>query len=472
MSVTANNSQNTEYRILVTAGGEELARQEAVKAAISAEAARLSAIDAEESEQVATEKAAQTVEDAASALASKLDAEISATDSGGFATNSGISASASNAAKLLSETAKVIAIEEAGKSSTSAGQSAASAAAAEAAKNQIIAINPLSVNSIGKINQVNLFPSYITLFNQINYPENPNLIFPNSIILHNNILIGVGFNGTTDTAISAFDLNGTNIWNRGRNPGPLPEYDFFTSSIIVLNNLIFTAGTLGRFLTKTSLDGVFNSSIDTGTARIKYHFVFGNNILTAINFLNTSNWVLRVYNEQLVQVGTDFSLPNIVTAISVLGDSIYIGSANLFRRYDFNFNLLNTYTHNNGDTTLCPIREEYLGPNLNRIVIGVGNRVMQFGKLTGALLSSYLINTLRDQIVSYIFDRNSLFLIFNDGSVVYLVAINGIIGFHEHNVIMKLIRTPTGVNIGNIVVDSQFTYIPTLSGIVKINNLL
>ena len=139
MSVTANNSQNTEYRILVTAGGEELARQEAVKAAISAEAARLSAIDAEESEQVATEKAAQTVEDAASALASKLDAEISATASGGFATNSGISASASNTAKGLSEAAKEISIEEAGKSSTSAGQSAGSAAESEAAKNVVLA---------------------------------------------------------------------------------------------------------------------------------------------------------------------------------------------------------------------------------------------------------------------------------------------------------------------------------------------
>jgi hypothetical protein len=151
MSVIVIKSETTGYRILVKAGDEELARQEAVKAAISAEAARLSAIDAGESEQVATQKAAQTVEDAAEALASKQEAESAATDSGGFATNSGISASASNAAKLLSETAKVIAIEEAGKSSTSAGQSVASAAAAEAAKNQILNKAEVNLTTAGNI---------------------------------------------------------------------------------------------------------------------------------------------------------------------------------------------------------------------------------------------------------------------------------------------------------------------------------
>ena len=74
MSVIVIKSATTEYRILVKAGDEELARQEAVKAAISAEEARLSAIKAGASEQVATQKAAQTVEDAASALASKNQA--------------------------------------------------------------------------------------------------------------------------------------------------------------------------------------------------------------------------------------------------------------------------------------------------------------------------------------------------------------------------------------------------------------
>jgi surface protein len=105
----------------------------------AAQAAAASAFASGASEQVATQKAAQTVEDAASALASKQEAEIAAIASGGFASDSGISATASNAAKLLSEAAKVIAIEEAGKSSTSAGQSSASATDAEAAKNIVLA---------------------------------------------------------------------------------------------------------------------------------------------------------------------------------------------------------------------------------------------------------------------------------------------------------------------------------------------
>ena len=152
MSVTANNSQNTEYRILVKLGDEELARQDAVKAAISAEAARVSAIAAGIAEQVAIQKAAQTVEDAASALASKQEAESAASASGGFATDSGISATASQAARVLSEEAKAIAIEEAGKSFVSAGQSDASAGASEAAKNLSVSAKDTAIAKAAEAN--------------------------------------------------------------------------------------------------------------------------------------------------------------------------------------------------------------------------------------------------------------------------------------------------------------------------------
>jgi hypothetical protein len=459
---------STENKIFINKGDDAIAKQFALASQLAAIAAGKSETNAGASEQVATEKAAQTVEDAASALASKQEAESAATDSGGFATNSGISATNSNTAKGLSEAAKVIAVEEAGKSSTSAGQSAASAAAAEAAKNQIVAINPLSVNSVGKINQANLFPSYITLFNHRNYPERPTASFPKSIILQNNILIGVSSNGTANGGISAYDLNGTNIWNRGFFPGNIQDYNDCTTSIIFLNNFIFTAGIFGSRFTKTSIDGVFNSNINLGTSRIRHHFVFGSNILTAVNVNNANNWVLRIYNDQLVQVGVDFTLPNIVTAMSVLGDSIYVGSANLVLRYDFSFNLLNTYTHNNGNTTLCPIFEESSGANINRIVIGVGNRALQFTKLTGTLITDYLINTLRSNIASYIYENDSYFFILNDGSVVYMLANTGILGVFGHNFILKL----SSSSIGNIVVDGRFIYIATAFGIVKINNLL
>jgi len=148
MSVKVIKVETNEYRILVKVGDEELARKEAVKAAISAEAARLSAIAADESEQVAIEKAAQTAEDAASALASKQDAESSATASGNFA-------AASELANELSEAAKVIAIEEAGKSFVSATESAESAAAAEDAKNQILDKAQINVTTLGRILRAN-----------------------------------------------------------------------------------------------------------------------------------------------------------------------------------------------------------------------------------------------------------------------------------------------------------------------------
>jgi hypothetical protein len=131
MSVIPIKSETTGYRILVKAGDEELARQEAVKAAISAEEARLSAIAAGDSEQVATEKAAQTLEDAAEALASKVDAESAATASGGFASDSNDSAVASEVARLASVAAQGIATTQAQNSSISAGQSAESAEDAE-----------------------------------------------------------------------------------------------------------------------------------------------------------------------------------------------------------------------------------------------------------------------------------------------------------------------------------------------------
>jgi len=152
MSVTANNSQNTEYRILVKLGDEELARQDAVKAAISAEAARLSAIAAGDSEQVATEKAVQTLEDAASALASKEDAESAATDSGGFASASNVSALASQVARVASVSAQGIATTQAQNSSTSAGQSDASAGASEAAKNLSVSAKDTAISKAAEAN--------------------------------------------------------------------------------------------------------------------------------------------------------------------------------------------------------------------------------------------------------------------------------------------------------------------------------
>jgi hypothetical protein len=161
MSVKVIKSETTEYRILVKAGDEELARQAAVKAAISAEAARLLAIAAEDSEQVATEKADQTVEDAASALASKQDAESAATASEGFATASGEFATDSNAARLLSEAAKVIATQQATISTDKAGQSAASAAAAEAAKNLSVSAKDTAISKASEANS-----SSITATNQ------------------------------------------------------------------------------------------------------------------------------------------------------------------------------------------------------------------------------------------------------------------------------------------------------------------
>jgi hypothetical protein len=144
MSVIVIKSETNEYKVLVKAGDEELARQEAVKAAISAEEARLSSIAASDSEQVATEKAAQTLEDAASALASKVDAESAATASD-------VSATDSQNAKELSVAAKVIAIEEAGKSFVSAGESAGSAAAAAASSALITNKAEVNITTAGNI---------------------------------------------------------------------------------------------------------------------------------------------------------------------------------------------------------------------------------------------------------------------------------------------------------------------------------
>jgi hypothetical protein len=143
---------STENKIIIKKGDDAIAKQFALASQASAIAAGESEKNAGASEQVANEKAAQALEDAASALASKQEAESAATASGGFATNSGISASASNAANELSEAAKVIAIQEAEKSSTSAGQSAASAAAAEAAKNLSVSAKDTAIEKASEAN--------------------------------------------------------------------------------------------------------------------------------------------------------------------------------------------------------------------------------------------------------------------------------------------------------------------------------
>ena len=123
MSVEVVKVQTDEYRITVKKDDPELTREYAV-------AAELSAIASAGSEQVASEKAAQTELDAASALASKQASEDASITSTQQAIASNASAVASQAARLLSEAANEIAIEEAEKSFVSAGQSAASAAQA------------------------------------------------------------------------------------------------------------------------------------------------------------------------------------------------------------------------------------------------------------------------------------------------------------------------------------------------------
>jgi len=117
----------------------------------AAAAAASSALAAGDSEQVAIEKAAEVIELAQAVLALRNQAEGLANASGSFATDSGISANNSNTARLLSEAAKEIAIQEAGKSSTSAGQSAESAADAEAAKNLILNKAEVNITTAGHV---------------------------------------------------------------------------------------------------------------------------------------------------------------------------------------------------------------------------------------------------------------------------------------------------------------------------------
>jgi hypothetical protein len=336
MSVIPIKSETTGYRILVKAGDEELARQEAVKAAISAEAARISAIAASDSEQVAIEKAAQSLEDAASALASKQDAEIAATASEGFASDSGISATASEAAKVLSEEAKGISIEEAGKSSTSAGQSAESAAAAAASSALIT--NKAEVNIT---NEGNILRADGTLFKSISEVE---------LLKSKQIFRRSPLSAETDTAqIIHWD---TSFGKPNQNP-------YTTSDSGAAYTILSGTGNLQISNNKLSLTN--NNDIisipTNGVGSIKFTSWLrvqpGNRTLRLLIGKNANNYI--VY-------GLDFNNITVKAVIDGVSTTLYSTSLNIFRDSpQLNFYAIDLY----GDISLTLFQASINEPYTN-----------------------------------------------------------------------------------------------------------
>lgn len=141
----------SNFKVVVRQGDESVARQESVKAAISAEEARLSEVAAGQSEAVAIDNATQTGQDAAAALASRNQAASSASDAAGSAFDANASAVASEDAKGLAVDAQGVSSTQAQNSSTSAGQSAQSALNAEIAKNEILNKAQINLTTLGRI---------------------------------------------------------------------------------------------------------------------------------------------------------------------------------------------------------------------------------------------------------------------------------------------------------------------------------
>jgi hypothetical protein len=144
-------AQTTEVKVFVRTGDEELSRQFALASQASAIAAGESETNAGASEQVATEKAAQTAEDAAEALASKLASESASTTSTEQAVLSASARNEAEAAKLASQDSEDVSTEQALISTTKATESAASATAAEAAKNQIVDKAEINIVTAGNV---------------------------------------------------------------------------------------------------------------------------------------------------------------------------------------------------------------------------------------------------------------------------------------------------------------------------------
>jgi len=304
MSVIVIKSETTGYRILVKAGDEELARQEAVKAAISAEAARISAIAAKESEQVATQKAAQTVEDAALALASKQAAESASAASGGFASDSNASAVASEVARLASVAAQGIATNQAQNSNISAGQSAASAAAAAASSALIT--NKAEVNITNEGNVLRADGSIFKSISEVEFLRNKEAFaqsyLASQVPLHGLIQFD-SFYGKANGAIPVSN-GGSNWVNYAGSPfrvrdqrlqisaanGTNPLNPSFNGLELLPKNLLFNRG---FYLAKVS----FSSA--TGLS-----FIFFNSTTNylEINFNNIQFRVFKIVNGVSTQI--------------------------------------------------------------------------------------------------------------------------------------------------------------------------
>jgi surface protein len=313
----------------------------------AAQAAAASALAAGDSEQVALEKAAEMIQLAQAVLALRNQAESASSASEGFATASGISTTASELAKELSEAAKVIAIEEAGKSGTSAGQSAASAAAAEAAKNIVLAniIDPATqIEVSGNVTALEAWRNKVIIVT-----NDSTITIPSALFTANwnfRVIVRNGFLKITRLGAKTFPFG---------NPEPLINIgsDFsirqrgLTQEVLITGNIISTPFE-ASFQTQNILSGGSNEF------QVRLPFVstsfepvivdWGDGIVESIATFNAAN-VLHTYSligsYRIKIYGNSFFMPfnngleklKITEVFSwgraVIGNSGFFGCANL-----------------------------------------------------------------------------------------------------------------------------------------------
>ena len=373
MSVKVIKVETNEYRILVKAGDEELARKEAIKAAISAEAARLSAIAAGDSEQVAIEKAAQASVDAASALASKVDSESAATASG-------VSATASELANELSVAAKVIAIEEAGKSFVSATESAESATAAEAASALIT--NKAEVNITNEGNILRADGTAFKSISEVEFLQNKDA-FASSFVSEKRGNELVAFdNFTRPNGALVLSDNGL-------------AYQSFTSVIVANQEII------GNTLRINSNETIFLPVVGSITAQIEMALSASNNTCCYIVFGTDVNSHFQILLRSDIIV-----LSKVINGVTttIIGTPVVIGvDANAFRLSSqnkvsvVNFSLfVNSVNNLFISVFYCHLPNAVLLANITNQIAGVTSSTdFTFFGLKGPQIGGKAVNSIR-----------------------------------------------------------------------------
>jgi hypothetical protein len=289
-----------------------------------------------------------------------------------------------------------------------------------------------AANGVATLNSIGITPSTSLPINQytlFNHTLRPTLSRPNSkIVQYNDYLYTLSTNGTNLGGLYKFSKDGENIWVRDNIGNFQNSYTNLLASLCILNDYIYTFSLYQKRFAKTTINGEYVEHTTLLDSDIRELFSIDGKILTIIQYFSTTNFAFRWYGEDLIQIGSDVAIPKAMTSAGLFDGQLYIGANNSLYEYNFDLLLNREYTHAFGNTTMVPCSKIDVFYT-NRILSGVGGRLIQFNRNNGNFLTSALLDSTYQNITIVNDHYIYLQVVFGDGRIMTYVKNSGGLGF-------------------------------------------